>query len=662
MARHLTRCAAAGALLCAAVAAHAAVTRVEIAKREPFAGGREFGATGAYERVTGRFYGELDPRAPLNRGIVDIARAPRNARGMVEYSAELDILKPVDLAKGNGSLIYDVNNRGNKRIIHLLDNTPASNTLDKPETAGDGFLFSHGFTIVWSGWIPNGLPPGGSLLHLEVPVAHGIKQMVWDEFLFNDNKQRFGNLSFMAEIDKPADRAKAQLTVRSRNQDTPSVIQPGAWEFIDSRAIRLLPSGTPFAIGQLYQLSYLAADPPVAGISYAATRDLIAYLRYQGDAANPLAVNGSPAIRVALAHGTSQSGRYLRDMVYEGFNEAENGKIVFDGINPHIASQKIFVNYRFSQANRLYSAGYGFLGYPDTSFPQAYETQPDPYGGKPDGILARCTARGNCPKIIHTNSATEYWQGGQSLVTTTDHGRRDGTPPANVRIYHLASSEHVITPTMPRGICTGPPNTVIDPRPVMRALFLALDRWVKDGTPPPPSRYPRIADGTLVAASELRFPSVAGLTPPRGPNPIEHFDYGPRISQAIIDRVPPLMHPGASQVLVPKVDADGNETGGVRVPELLVPIVTATGWALRTPEGGAAGELCYLDGMALPFAKTAAERDSARDPRPSLAERYASLDDYAAKLKAAAESLVREGYLLPEDAEHAVAKAQAMKW
>ena len=647
-------------LLCAATA-QAEVTRIEIASQAPFAGGRSFGATGPYVRVIGRFHGELDPTHPSNRNIVDLRAAPRNARGKVEYSADFDILRPADPAKGNGTLFYDVNNRGNKRIVHLLNDVPPSNALDTPDSVGDGFLMRHGFSVAWSGWIP-GLPRTPHLLRLEVPSAPGIEAPVWDEFLFNNNSQREARLSFSAAS---LEKANALLTVRDRNDDTPSVVQRDAWEFLDDGAIRLLPRGTPFRAGALYQFSYRARNPPVAGIGYAATRDWIGFLRYaQRDAAgtpNPLGPEGRHRIGHALAHGTSQSGRFLRDLLHQGFNETEDLRIVFDGMNPHIASARLYLNWRFAQPNRAYSMGYGFLGYPDAGFPFAYEKQRDPMRRLEDGLLERCRKRDLCPKILHTVTSTEYWQGGHSLNTADAAGEKDLALPENVRIYHFAGTQHVITPTMPKGVCAlpanGAPNGAVDPRPGMRALLLALDRWVKQGTPPPPSVYPRIADGTLVAASAQKWPALPDFAAPRSPNPMAQFDYGQKLAEGIIDTVPPAPHPFRYKVLVPQIDADGNELAGLRMPEQAVPFATTTGWALRSAEGGGAGELCYLDGMALPFAKTAAEREAARDPRPSLAERYQDRNAFLSRIRSAAQDLVKRGYYLEEDVEKTVQRA-----
>jgi len=467
-------------------AASGEVTRLEISAQAPYAGGRSFGAAGPYVRVSGRFFGELDPSHPSNRTIVDIRLAPRNARGKVEYSADFEILRPADPARSNGTLLYDVNNRGNKRVLHLLNDTPAGNSLAAADSAGDGFLMRNGFTVAWSGWIP-GLPLSAQLLRLEVPGAAAIEQPVWDEFLFNDPAPQqvlFNDAAArLAQLSFPAaslDKSRARLTTRSRNDDAPVAIPAAGWEFADNDAIRLLPAGTPFRPGVLYQFSYRAKNPPVSGIGYAATRDWIGFLRYQQQdafrTANPLGPEGRHKIGTAIAHGTSQSGRFLRDFVYQGFNETEDLRIVFDGINPHIASARLFLNQRFAQPNRLYSLGYGFVGYPDASFPFGYEKQRDAKSRREDGLLERCRQRDTCPKILHTVSSTEYWQGGHSLVTTDGPGVQDAVLPENVRVYHFAGTQHIITPTMPRGVCSMPANTTVDPRPAMRALILALDR------------------------------------------------------------------------------------------------------------------------------------------------------------------------------------------
>ncbi len=650
-------------MLLSTAVADADVTRIEISRREPFVAGQPFASVGAYERIFGRFYGELDPEHHLNTGIVDLDKAPRNARGKVAYSSDFEILKPVDLGKGNGALLYDVNNRGNKRALIQFNNAPATNDPTTPDHAGNGFLMRHGYTVVWSGWIAD-LPAANNALRIQVPTAISvggrIEQTVWDEFLFNVDGSMQARLTFPATS---TDTSRATLLVRARNADEPTVVAPDQWEFAGPQSIRLEPAA-PFRIGAIYQLIYKAADPPVAGIGFAASRDLVSFLRYavadEAGTPNPLAAEGRPAVRRALAHGTSQSGRYLRDFVYRGFNEDERNRIVFDGINPHVATARLFLNHRFAQPNRMTHTAHGFMFFPDVSFPFAYETQADPFTGMSDGILARCASRGNCPKVIHTQTATEYWQSGQSLITTDALGRRDGTAPDQVRIYHFAGTQHVEIQIMPKGVCATPHNTV-DYRPLLRGALAALDRWVKDGVAPPPSRHPRLADATLVPMTAPGVP-IPGFPLPQGPNPRPRFDYGPDFPKGIISQTLPVTLGDSYKVLVPKVDADGNETTGVRLPDIAVPTATNTGWAVRSGEAGAAGELCYLDGSRLPFARTKAEREAQGDPRPSLEERYRGPADYAAKVQSAVSELTKEGFLLAEDAQRIAERAASTAW
>jgi hypothetical protein len=557
-----------------------------------------------------------------------------------------------------------VNNRGNKRALIQFNSAAPGNEPTSPQHAGNGFLMRQGFSVVWSGWIP-GLPATNNALRIDVPAAIAgptpIKQVVWDEFLFNTNDATKAALTFPAAN---TDKGTAKLLVRERNDDPGTPVPAEQWEFVGNSAVRLLPAGTPFKIGAIYQLTYEAADPRVSGIAFAATRDLIAFLRHElADEAgtpNPLATAGRVPINRALAHGTSQSGRFLRDFVYRGFNEDEANRIVFEGMNPHIGTSRVFLNHRFAQPNRMTPIGHGFMFFPDTSFPFAYETQADPFSGTRDGILARCSERGNCPKIIHTTSATEYWQSGASLITTDPAGERDGTPPENVRIYHFASTQHVGGATMPKGVCALPPNPV-DYRPLLRGVAFALDRWVKDGARPPASRYPRLADGTLVDAEEFSL-KLPGMSGPVAPAPRPRFDYGTDFARGILAAGLPKPLPDSYRVRVPKVDADGNEIAGVRLAEVTVPLGTATGWAVRAQDAGAAGALCYLDGSFVPFGKSRAEREANNDARLSLAERYGSKEEYAGKVREAAVALQKDGYILEEDVDRAVAKANAVQW
>ena len=653
------------ALIAATAGAQARVTRIEITRQEPFAAGQSFGTVGAYEKVVGRFHGELDPNSPLDAAIVDLDKAPRNARGMVEYAADFYILKPVDLTKGNGALFYELANRGNKGILPRFNYAAGSNDPTTAQHAGDGFLMRQGYTLLWNGWM-NGLPAANNALRIELPIASNpsgpIVGTVWDEFLFNQTDAKQARLTYKATS---TDQAQAKLLVRDHNDEEPAVIPADKWEFVDAQTVRLLPAGTPFRIGAIYQLIYKAANPPVTGIGFAATRDIVSFARYatadDAGTPNPLAAGGRPALTRALSQGNSQSGRYLRDFIYSGFNEDAAHRIVFDGSIPTVASGRTFLNYRFSQVGRINPAGHGFMFFPGSEFPFAYENQTDPFTGKSDGILARCTASNTCPKIIHLNSGTEYWQAGQSLVTTDPLGQRDTTPPDNVRIWSMSSVAHQgVNPAMPKGVCAMPYN-LTDYRPLLRGALVALDRWVKDGTPAPKSRYPRIADGALVPAIKLDL-AIPGLAMAKGPNPKPRLDFGPDIDKGIIGKALPVALKDQYRVLVPRVDADGNETGGLALPEISVPTGTAMGWSVRSEFGGGTGGLCYLDGAFLPFAKTKAEREATKDPRPSLAERYRDNADYAERVKAAAIALEHDGYILPEDTKRIADRAAKLTW
>ncbi len=652
-------------LIAATVGAQARVTKIEVAKREPFADGQTFGSVGAYEKVVGRFHGELDPKNPLDAVIVDLDKAPRNARGMVEYSADFYILKPVDLAKGNAALFYELSNRGNKGMLARFNDAPGSNDPTTAQQAGNGFLMRQGFTLLWNGWM-TGLPAANNALRIELPVATTpagpIVEAVWDELLLNQADAKQARLSFKATS---TDKSQAALYMRGRNSDEPTVIPAENWEFVDAQTVRLVPAGTPFKIGAIYQLVYKAANPPVAGIGFAATRDFVSFARYAAadddGTPNPLAQAGRPPFSRALSQGNSQSGRYLRDFIYSGFNEDEAHRVVFEGSIPTVAAGRTFLNYRFAQPGRINPAGHGFMFFPGGEFPFAYENQTDPFTGKSDGIFARCRASQTCPKVIHVNSDTEFWQAGQSLVTTDPLGQHDTTPPDDVRIWSMASVAHQgVTPAMPKGVCAMPYN-MTDYRPLLRGALVALDRWVKDGVQPPASRYPRIADGTLVESVKLNA-AIPGLVMAKGPNPKLRFDFGPEFDKGIITNVLPVALKDRYRVLVPAVDADGNETAGVRLPAIAVPTGTGTGWSVRSDAGGGAGELCYLDGAFLPFAKTKAEREATNDPRPALEERYRDAADYTEKVRQAATKLQSEGYILPEDVKRIVERAAMLTW
>ena len=601
----------------------------------------------------GRFHAELDPADRRNAIITDIDKAPRNERGYVEYSADFYILKPVDMTKGNGLILYEFGNRGNKLLLSNYNDSARGNDPTAAGDAGNGFLMRRGYTLVWGGILAD-VKPGNDRLTLQVPVARDpdgslIEGTIWDECMF------FQEGSLRCELSYPVprvDQSEATLLVRERRREDPVEVPSDQWTFDGPGAIQLLPEGTPFKKGFIYQFIHQAANPPVTGIGLAAARDFVSFLRHQtGDAVgkpNPLS-----GIEKALSFGRSQTGRFEREFVYLGFNEDAQGtgRRVFDGMEIHVAATRPFVNYRFAQPVRTADFQHR-LFYPTSAFPFSYEDQTDPFTGKTDGILHRCTATGTCPQILHTTSSTEYWQFKNSTVLTDPLGTRDAEVPDNVRVYLFTGTQHGShSPRTPAGVCEQPPN-LLDARPLMRSLLVALEDWVTGGASPPASRHPRIDDETLVPVEDLAWPAIPDVTF-AGPVLNRHwvYDYGPEFEQGIITQVLPVVTKNQYRVLVPQVDQDGNEVAGIRLPGISVPVATRTGWAVWDPSGPAGGELCNQDGSYIPFPATRAERLASGDPRLSIEERYPDHDAHVGRVAEEVERLVAERFLLEEDAE-----------
>jgi Alpha/beta hydrolase domain len=617
------------------------ITAIEITSRAPFVGGASFGDVGAYERLDGVAIGEIDPAHPGNAGIVNIDKAPRNERGRVEYRSDICILRPADPERGNGRILYEVNNRGR---IMLFANLCAGKAGNQPQTAadlGNALPLRRGFTLVWSGWDP-GAPRANGGLGLNAPVATNngapIVRRIREEFISGTRGgflERF-RLSYETASLDPRD---ARLTVR-RTQ-TASRDNVSAWRFVDARTVQLLPVGTLPEPGSIYELHYQATKPGVLGIGFAATRDLVSHLRHSAAGRDLL---GRP-IDHALAFGISQAGRYLRDHIAQCLNRDEDGARVFDGVFTHVAGiGRVFHNTEFGQPART-RTWHEDHDFPEVQFPFSSATIDDPIGGGSGALL-----RGDYsdPKLIETNTSTEYWQKGASLLHTDPDGKRDVVLPANVRGYYLPGTQHGGKAGMPRdpGPCTNPRNWH-DPMPAIRALLIALDEWVANGREPPPSRLPRIDDGTLVPAESVAWPKLHALVPPRAANDVVPLgDW--------TDPKPPTC---AWHALVPQVDADGNEIAGIRLPDIAVPRGTFTGWNLyKSPLP--AGELADRDGTYLAFTTTWAEREQTVDPRPSIAERYPNHEAYVARVSSVVDTLRRDRLLLDEDTEAYLVRAR----
>ena len=631
---------------------NARVIEFNIAAVEPFAEGSTFGNAGAYERVRGTFKGELDPNDARNKVIVNLDKAPRNADGKVEYEADFFMLRPVEAARGNGKLIYDVTNRGRKYIHwRLMDARPATpaqaNDPRTLEDAGNGLLFRMGYTFVWSGWDPDA-PRSNNGMAMKPVIATNsgkpIVKLIRDE-LVNGTRSPLRETFRLTHNAATTDQSQAKLTVRRREADARMPIPATGWSYVNDREIRLLPEGTKPEPGSIYEFHYPAKDPRVLGIGMAAVRDLISFMRYEGTDAKG---NANPArgINGTLAFGISQSGRFLRDFVYQGFNQDTRARKVLDGALAHTAGVGgVFLNAEFGQPARTNTQFEDHM-MPENEFPFSTARMTDPVTGKTDGLMRN---DGFDPLWMESNTSTEYWQKGASLLVTDPLSTRDVALPANARAYLIAGTQHggQAWMTSNPGNCVNPRNPH-SPTPALRALLVALSEWV-DGKAPPPSQTPRLADNTLVAVEKLLFPAIPGVAVARK---VSEFGVLTDWTKPAMDMRKPY------RPLVTNVDTDGNETSGIRLPEIAVPLGTFAGWNLyKAPYVD--GELCDRDGTYIPFAATRAEREARNDPRASLEERYGTQAAYVRKVEDAAQKLVAERLLLKEDAERLIAKAKS---
>lgn len=648
-----------------ATRANADITRIVITSIEsPTFEGVSFGEVGQYEKVRMRAFGEVDPNDPRNSVIADIQQAPRNTRGMVEYSMDVFVLKPVVLANGSHRLLYYMNNRGNLDsslfpsigVLSVFNDGSGGNDPATASHAGNGFLMRRGYTIVSSGW-DAGVAPGGNRLTISVPVAKNPDESALvgpslEEIAIDNATTVTAGLTYPAAT---LDKSQANLTVRVHYDDPPVTIPATGWEYVNNRTIRLLPAGTAFTQGRLYEFTYPARDPIVAGLGFAATRDLAAFLRHadEDDFSQPNPLAGD--VRAIYAFGVSQPARYMRDFVHLGFNEDAAGRRVFEGIlNWEGGASGIFLNYRFAQAARTHRQHVG-RWYPEREFPFANQVLFDPVTGKTDGRLRRCQASNSCPRIFEVNSSNEYWVKASSLLHTDPLGN-DLPDPPNVRFYLLSSLAHVAS-TGP-GICQQPGNPIV-PNAALRALLVALNEWVSEDKTPPASRVPRRAEGTLVSSlprETVGFPSIPGVTYNGLMTTGDLFEFGPLFGDGILTTVPPVFLGSPYPAFVPRTDADGNDLAGIRLPQIAVPLATYTGWSLRA-RAFAGDDLCDASGQKLAFYQTQAKRLAIGDTRLSIEERYPRHGAYVSAVALAANNLQQERLLLGEDVERIVEAA-----
>jgi hypothetical protein len=576
----------------------AAVTRVEVAESVDLAG---------YERIAGKVYFAVDPRLPANRAIVDIELAPRNAAGLVEFSADLLVLRPKDAATRNGTAFLEIANRGSQPFFGAL-NIGGGRGMHSAQDLGDRFMLDQGFTLVWVGWQFD-VNPGPNSVKLYAPALAGVTGKVRTEILVNQ-KTTSQALPYAA-----ASVVSGALTVRDKANGQRIAIPNDQWKLNGDDRIEFAAGFEP---GRLYDFVYTAKDPTVAGLGMAAVRDYVSYIRQRGE------------VKRAIGAGISQSGRFLRTFLADGFNGDEKGRKVFDGVWAHVAGGGHGdFNQRFAQPSRT-SGQFSGVDFP-TDLPPFH----------PDELLAGSAKAGVAPKLLLSNGSHEYWGRAAGLNHISEDGNRDVTPSADVRIYYVAGTQH--------GAGGGANPLVQNPTNPMdwtffqRAMLVALNKWITDGTAPPTSRIPRIDKDQLVTASALGFPRI------------------PNVNIVKEAYAPPRPDSGAYPALVPQVDRDGNETSGIQLPELRVPLATYMGWNLRNPSVGAPTEQYPLIGSMVAFPRTRLEREKSGDPRLSIEERYKDQQEYLGKIEAAAKELVKDRFLLEADIPQVVARAK-QRW
>src|SRR5262245_38814960 len=619
-------------------------TRFEVTLRRPLADGQAFGAVGPYEELKGRLHFTVDPGHAANRAITDLSGAPRTADGRVAFSADVSLLAPVDRARASGQLIVDVVNRGNTVTVPNFNHATRPTLVpgcdpNPPVDTGDGWLMRHGWTVLSCGWQCDLPPDVPGLFRLYAPEALDARggriggrvyvQMQApvdvDTFMLSDRGHAAYEATDLVQPD-------AVLVVRDQLDGEITVIPRERWRFVDPPHI---PLDGGFTMGRIYQCVYSAVGAKVLGLGMAALRDAASWLKY-GTAAEGHPLPGR--IVRAHAYGRSQTGRLLRTLVHHDLNVDEAGRRAFDGVIANVAGAMLGeFNDRFGQNSK--------------DRPSMMDHLQPTHVGPRRGL-----------KVFYTNTSFEYHRGDASLIHTDDGGMRDVPPGPDVRVYHFTGTEHgtgiwppsdtTAVAADPRGLIERSQHlrSVVHYGRLLRALLAHLDRWVADGTPPPPSKHPRVADGTAVDPSNLGkvFARIPGAR-----YPIHHD----RPQQRDFTTLPPKDGlPYGTRVSA--VDDDGNERAGIPVPEVTVPLATHTGWNLRHPDIGGADQILYFAGSTLPFTKTRAERERAGDPRLSIEERYRSRDDYLDRVRAAAKALVGDGYLLDEDVDTSVAFAE----
>lgn len=648
--------------------------RLEIENKGPFAGGVSFGDTGPYERLYGKAHFAIDPEEKGLPDIVDLDLAARNGQGQIEFAVTLDIIKPVDLDKGNKRIFYEFSNRGGRSLMGF--NFGVGTDMSTPEYAGDGFLMRQGYTLVWSGWQGDLIDRGTNVVaYLPFAMEEGshLRGRVRQEF--NPMAEGILSVGVSAGAERGpdvqpyavVDRATATLTMRQNETDPRVPVPDSEWELATAELkdgeLVVTPSNIDLYIkggfkpGWIYEFIYDTQGSRVMNLGFLGIRDLLSLLRNEthDHAGNPNPLAGH--VEKVYGTGASLSGRVIREYVYEGWNADSSGRRVFDAVHTHTGSGRLFQNQRFAQVGR-YPRQHEEHTWPAECYPFTFAAVPDPFTERNEGLWQRPETD---PLVIHLHTEGDYWVRHVSPTHTDPRDASDLEIPDNARMYHLTGAPHMVRALDdPDWIGQLTPNA-IPAIPYRRAILVMLDRWATDGTPPPPSLLPKTGDGTLITAEEAlaRYPKVPGVNLPKGPSRLMRYNYGPRFeTDGIMDVFPPVPVPGEEYPLrVTQLDPDGNTIAGLRYPDIEVPLGTYHGWSLRKA-GFAEGEQWMNTGSFMPFARTKAEREEQGDPRPSLEERYPSHAAYIAAVTRVCKDRVDEGFMLQEDADRFIDAAK----
>jgi hypothetical protein len=673
-------------LLFQAIALNARVSRIVIDERSIVADSNSFGTTGPYEKIRGKIYYEIDPSHPANSLIIDLQYSKPNSLGLVEFSGDFILLKPVDMSKANHKLLYGVNNRGNLLILRSLNDADGSNNPQELEHFGNGFLMREGYCVLWSGWNWD-VTEGNDRMQFNASVAENDSNMFRQKIVaeivnsFSIETQKWselawGNSRCYPSVNYP-DNTNDVLTVRNNPDGKRTIIPNDKWRYAYNENDSIFSDSvclyidTGFEPGKIYELVYEVESPKIMGLGLAAVRDILSFFKYEthdllGNP-NPLLheVRGIKKMPIEFnyIYGISQSGRFIVHMISQGFHIDEKDRMVFDGARIQVAGGgKGGFNFRFAQPTHHPSDLEGNY-MPADHPPFNYLATEDANSGGSNDILSISKKKNRIPKIVITNHALEYWTRSASLIHTTLDGKSDASLHNNVRIYMVNGAPHVSPWEREHNIAEHSLST-IELSPINRAFLLILDTWISEGILPPDNKYPTFSNNTLISAKQHKekMPQIPEMRHPGRNLQPPICDYGAEFwTEGVMTQIPPKVI-GRYPTFVPTVDIDGNGVGGIRLIEVAVPLGTYQGFNPRKKEANAPNYLTRFYGSFWAFAYTKKERIANGDPRLSLEERYGSKEVYLERVIKQTKKLLAERFLIKEDADNIIQTTKNICW